>query len=129
MRTPLKRGLDDEIFAVEERIARRRSDLPRLARSTGRRVLHAIASPAGLAAAAALGFLLGGAGTRRARPAKPEKQPRKGGGALKLGTQLLMTGALALIRAQFGSPAGLAQHVLERLPSRSPGGRTHAAPH
>lgn len=128
MRTPLKPGLDDEIFAVEERIARRRSELPRLARSTGRRALHALASPAGLAAAAALGFFLGGAGSRRVRSPKQEKKPAKGGGAFKLGSHLLMTGALALIRAQFGSPAGLAQHVLGRLHSRDPAGRPHAAP-
>jgi len=127
VRTPLKRGLDDEIFAVEERIARRRSELPRLARSTRRRALHALASPAGLAAAAAVGFLLGGAGARRTRGAKQAKAERKGG-AVALTAQLLMTGAVALIRSQFGSPAGLAQHVLERFQSRRQAGQAHAAP-
>jgi hypothetical protein len=120
VKTPLKPGLDDEIYEVEARLSRRRAELPRVARATGRRALHALASPAGLAAAAALGFLAGGGLRRNGRHTQPrwekvqEKEKTKG---IAIGS-LLMSGAVALIRAQFGSPFGLAQAVLGKIQSR-----------
>jgi len=120
VKTPLKPGLDDEIYEVEERISRRRAELPRVARATGRSALHALASPAGLAVAAALGFLAGGGLRRKGGHKEPrwekvqEKEKTKG---IAIGS-LLMSGAIALIRAQFGSPLGMAQVVLEKIQSR-----------
>ena len=117
MKTPLKPSLDDEIYEVEERISRRRAELPRVARATGQGALHALASPAGLAAAAALGFLAGG-GLRRPRrkvPVDRRKSAEKTKGAM-MGS-LVMSGVIALIRAQFGSPAGLARALLSKMRS------------
>lgn len=120
MKTPLRPSLDDEIYEVEERLSRRREALPRVARATGRSAMHKLASPAGLAAAAALGFLAGG-GLRRANGhPKPrwvkveEKEKTKG---IAIGS-LAMSAVIALIKAQFGSPLGMAQAVLGKLQSR-----------
>lgn len=116
MKTPLRPGLDDEIYEVEERISRRRERIPEVAKSTGRTALHAMASPAGLAAAAALGFLIGG-GLRGKAPPRPtverRKTQQKTKGAI-LGS-LVMTGVTALVRAQFGSPANMAKVALEKF--------------
>jgi hypothetical protein len=121
MKTPLKPGLDDEIYEVEERISRRRAAIPRVARATGQSALQALASPMGLAAAALLGFLAGG-GLRN----KPEvkiverRKPQEAGKGIAIGS-LLMSGAIALIKAQFGSPVQMAQVVLAKLQQKSAG--------
>ncbi|HEX6298503.1 MAG TPA: hypothetical protein VFZ74_18190 [Burkholderiales bacterium] len=122
MKTPLKPSLDEEIYEIEERLARRRAELPRVARATGKSALHALASPAGLAAAAALGFLAGGGlrrkNGRRAEPrwvkVDPQQQKTKG---IAIGS-LAMSAAIALIKAQFGSPLEMARVVLAKLQSR-----------
>ena len=120
MKTPLRPSLDDEIYEVEERLSRRREALPRVARATGRSVMHKLASPAGLAAAAALGFLAGG-GLRRANGhPKPrwvkveDKEKTKG---IAIGS-LAMSAAIALIKAQFGTPAEMARVLLHKVQSR-----------
>ena len=122
MKTPLKPSLDDEIYEVEERLARRRAELPRVARATGKSALHALASPAGLAAAAALGFLAGGGlrrknGRARAEPrwVKVDPQPQRKGIAIG---SVAMSAAIGLIKAQFGSPLEMAQVVLAKIQSR-----------
>jgi hypothetical protein len=116
VKTPLRPGLDDEIYEVEARISSRRERIPEVARSTGRSALHAMASPAGLATAAVLGFVIGG-GLRRNGHQRPtverRKTQEKTKGAL-LGS-LVMTGVTALIRAQFGSPANMAKVALEKF--------------
>lgn len=121
MKTPLKPSLDDEIYEVEERLARRRAELPRVARATGRSAMHKLASPAGLAAAAALGFLAGGGfGRNRNHPVKPvverrkQKEQTKG---IAIGS-LAMSAAIALIKAQFGTPAEMARVLLQKIQSR-----------
>lgn len=120
MKTPLRPSLDDEIYEVEERLSRRREALPRVARATGRSAMHKLASPAGLAAAAALGFLAGG-GLRRANGhPKPrwvkveEKEKTKG---IAIGS-LAMSAVIALIKAQFGTPAEMARVLLHKVQSR-----------
>jgi hypothetical protein len=121
LKTPLKPSLDDEIYEVEERLARRRAELPGVARATGRSAMHKLASPAGLAAAAALGFLVGG-GLRRGNGHHPkprwvkveEKEKAKG---IAIGS-LAMSAAVALMKAQFGSPLEMAQAVLSKVKSR-----------
>ncbi|HZM34178.1 MAG TPA: hypothetical protein VFC18_06735 [Burkholderiales bacterium] len=118
MKTPLKPSLDDEIYEVEERIARRRSELPRVARATRQTALHALASPAGLATAAAIGFFAGG-GLRRRPQRKAYVERRKsaqGSKGAMLGS-LLMSGVATLLRSQFGSPAGMAQALLSKVRS------------
>ena len=120
MKTPLRPSLDDEIYEVEERLSRRREALPRVARATGRSAMHKLASPAGLAAAAALGFLVGGGLRRGNGHAKPrwvkveEKEKTKG---IALGS-LAMSVAIALIKAQFGTPAEMARVLLQKVQSR-----------
>ena len=120
MKTPLRPSLDDEIYEVEERLSRRREALPRVARATGRSAMHKLASPAGLAAAAALGFLAGG-GLRRAnghpkpRWVKVEEKERTKGIAIG---SLAMSAVIALIKAQFGTPAEMARVLLHKVQSR-----------
>lgn len=121
MKTPLKPSLDDEIYEIEQRLTRRRVEIPRVARAAGRSALDKVASPAGLAVAVALGFLVGG-GLRRTRyvperregERRQETEKKKG---IAIGS-LLMSGAIALIRAQYGSPFGMAQAVLEKFQGR-----------
>jgi hypothetical protein len=122
VKTPLKPSLDDEIYEVEERLARRRAELPRVARATGKSALHALASPAGLAAAAALGFLAGGglrrkSGRARAEPrwVKVDPYPQKTKG-IAIGS-LAMSAAIGLIKAQFGSPLEMVQVLLAKIQS------------
>ena len=117
MKTPLKPSLDDEIYEVEERLARRRVELPRVARATGRSALHALASPAGLAAAAGVGFLVGGGLRRNGGSKRFEVHKEEKAKGIAIGS-LLMSGAVALIRAQFGSPLGMAHAVLSRIQTR-----------
>ena len=129
MKTPLKPNLDDEIYEVEERLARRRAELPRVARATGRSAMHKLASPAGLAAAAALGFLVGG-GFGRNHPVKPVVERRKQKEqttGIAIGS-LAMSAAIALIKAQFGSPFGMAQAVLAKIRSRRKPSAVPASP-
>ena len=120
MKTPLKPSLDDEIYEVEQRLSRRREALPRVARATGRSAMHKLASPAGLAAAAALGFLAGGGfGRHKNHHAKPvverrkQKEQTKG---IALGS-LAMSAVIALIKAQFGTPAEMARVLLRKVQS------------
>jgi len=122
------RHLNDEILAVESRISHRRAALPRMARDARASALHALASPAGLAAAVALGFLAGG-GVRRRRHHKGDgAKATKASGLLGLA----MSGAMWFVRAKFGSPMGLAHAVLEKIQAAkrsdaSSGARRHAA--
>lgn len=78
MESPLK--LDDEVRRAEERIARRRMELAGLASDLDERTRDAVASPAVLGTAVALGFVLGKA-LRRA-PRKPVA--RRGNGLVDL---------------------------------------------
>lgn len=132
MKTPLKPGLDDEIYQLEERLQRRRAEIPRVARAAGRGALDKVASPGGLAVAVALGFIVGGGlrrtkyvPERRERERRREETPKKKGVAVG---SLLMSAAIALVRAQYGSPFGMAQALLEKFQKRkeppSPSGDT-----
>ncbi|MGQ0545891.1 MAG: hypothetical protein ACT4P3_11245 [Betaproteobacteria bacterium] len=113
MKTPLKPSLDDDIYEVEQRLSRRREELPRVARAAGRRAIDTMASPAGLAAAAALGFLVGGGLRRNSHAKLPERREqerrkdRKTGKGLALGS-LAMSAAVSLIK----------RALLEKLQSR-----------
>jgi hypothetical protein len=109
--------LDPEIDKVEVRIMRRRHELTRVTQESGERAMKTLASPGALIGAALLGFLAGGgiaprhkagharSGRRRNDPAARAVQRTGVVGALA-------TGAMWLVRAKFGSPAGLAQYVM-----------------
>lgn len=91
--------LDDDIRAVEQRIARGRHRLAALAEDCEETARHAIVSPHGLIAVAAVGFMLGEMLRPRRRPA-PTRNAGLGG---------LVGGAIAaLLRARYGNPWSLA---------------------
>jgi hypothetical protein len=97
--------LDDEIRAVEQRIARERDGLIELAGECGETARDSIVSPPALLAVAAFGFVLGEA-LHRARPVAP---------ARKLGLAGAIAGAaFSLVRARYGSPWALAQQAWSR---------------
>src|SRR5262245_18086113 len=110
-------NLDDQIYEVEKRIALRKADLEFGSRAAGRRALKGLGSPAALITAAAVGFAAGGCGRKRKRNGNHH---HNGNGAVSetgLGS-LLMTGATWFIKAQYGSPAGLARAVLGKIQAR-----------
>jgi hypothetical protein len=114
---------DQEIYEVEQRIALRRSQVTRHAREASNRALQTLASPAALAAAALLGFLAAGGIARRVkRPSHPERRKSDHLKAAKATgfVGALTTAAMWFIRAQYGSPAQLAQSLLKKYQSRKP---------
>jgi hypothetical protein len=121
--------LDPDIDDVEARIVRRRHELARIAQEGGQRVkengqraMQKLTSPGVLAGAAAIGFLVGGGAVRRhhhdavakARSGRRSNDPA-GRAAKRTGViGVLVTGAMWLVRARFGSPAGLATYLMSR---------------
>ncbi len=121
--------IDREIHELEQRMARRRHEVADTARAARERAMRKLVSPAGLAAAGAIGFLVTAVLFRKKRaPVYVEAGKVKGGAAISA-VGMLMPVALALIRAQFGSPAGLAQYVLARMKKRSSPGGDARHPH
>jgi hypothetical protein len=102
--------LDDEIRAVEARIARERHGLAALLQDCGETARDAVAAPKSLLAVAMLGFVLGEA-LRPARPAAPPRRRGLGG--------FLTGAALALIRARYGSPWALSRRLWSEAPRRT----------
>jgi hypothetical protein len=100
--------LDEEIRAVEARIARGRTGLATLMGDCEETARDAVAAPKSLLAVAALGFALGEM-LRPARAAPPRSRGVKG---------LLAGAALALIRARYGSPWALARRIWSEAPPR-----------
>lgn len=120
--------IDREIRDIEQRMARRRHELADTARAARARVTRRIASPAGLVTAGVLGFVATVALMRRRRAAPVYVQPGKAKGGTAVGVLgMLMPIALSLVRAQYGSPAGLAQHLLSRM-RKGPSPRSDARP-
>jgi len=107
--------IDDDIRAVEERIARGRNGLAALAEDCEETARDAVASPKSLLAVAALGFVLGEALGRSPRSARS----RKGLAGMLLGA------GVALLRARYGSLWSLAEVVLSRAAERD---RARAGP-
>ena|SRR6185436_13894074 len=107
--------LDEQIAAVENRIARRRLSVELTSRALWRRTVAKVASPAGLLSAGALGFLTVAAIFRR-RPKIVER--RKGGRAPgKWGSVLglVASGAFALLKTQYGGPVQMANKVVQQI--------------
>ncbi|MEA3193982.1 MAG: hypothetical protein QOD26_2315 [Betaproteobacteria bacterium] len=108
--------LDDEIVQIEKRIAGRKTQITRVGKETSRRTLDGLASPVTLAGALALGFAVGGRMGRR-RP--PERRHERAARAKATGIAgLLVSGAMWFVRAQYGSPMGLAQVLIQKFQHR-----------
>jgi hypothetical protein len=121
--------LDPEIDKVEARIMRRRHELTRItqegaqrAKESGQRAVQKLTSPGALAGAAVIGFLVGGGAVRRHQHQKTasirsgrRRSDPAGRAAKRTGViGALVTGAMWLVRAKFGSPAGLATYLMAR---------------
>jgi len=114
------KSIDREIFEVEQRLHMREALIKQTARDARTRSLKALASPASLVGAVALGFLVAArVGRRRAGAPAVSRETKERGKGFALGT-LAMTGATWFIRSQFGGPVGLAQFVLARIRNRKP---------
>ncbi len=114
------KSVDREIFEVEQRLHMREALIKQTARDAKARSLKALASPASLAGAVALGFLVAnGIGRRRARGPAVSRETKERGKGFALGT-MLMTAATWFIRSQFGGPMGLAQFVAAKIKNRKP---------
>ena len=109
---------DQEIFEVEQRIARRRAQLKRDVLEVRERTVRRLASPLALLAAAGLGFVLANSFARRRRePPHPERRKSDHIKAAKATgfAGLLTTGAMWLIRLKYGSPVQAAQALLQKI--------------
>ena len=112
---------DQEIYEVEQRIALRRSQVVRHSKEAGRRSLQALASPAALIGAAALGFFAATAvAKRQQKPKHPERRKSDHTKAAKATglAGILLPAAMWFVRAQWGSPVAAAQAVLGKFQGR-----------
>ena len=109
-------SIDDDIRAVEERIARERNGLAALAEDCQETARDVVASPKSLLAVAAVGFMLGEALHRSPR----SRRSRSAGFA-----GMLLGAGAALLRARYGSPWSLAEAILSRAAERN---RARAGP-
>lgn len=103
---------DDEIRALEERLMREREVLMHQAEDLTDRARALAVSPKGLLAAAAVGFLLGELSRPRRRQHQ-DSMPRKLGFGGVIGGM-----ALALIKAQYGSPLAFAHAAWDYVAAR-----------
>ncbi len=104
---------DQDISEVEQRIALRRQAVAVASRDSSRRALVALTSPGALIGAAVVGFLAGGFGRREPKHTDRRKDSAK---AAKTGIAgAVMSGAMWLVRARFGGPAGLAQFLMRKF--------------
>jgi hypothetical protein len=116
------KSIDAEIYQVEQRLRLREAAIRHEARELKTRTAKALMSPASIAAALALGFLVaGGIGRRRARRNAPavSQETKEQGKGFALGG-LAMTAATWFIRNQFGGPVGLAKYVTAKIKNRNP---------
>jgi hypothetical protein len=116
---------DQEIFEVEQRIASRRAQVKMRGREAGTRALQALASPAALVGAAALGFFAAAAVAKRQhKPKHPERRKSDHVKAAKATgfAGVLLSAAMWFVRAQWGSPVRATQVLLERFKKTSPRG-------
>lgn len=112
------KSIDREIFEVEQRLHMREALIKQTARDAKSRSLKALASPASLVGAVALGFVVATrVGRRRASAPAVSQQTKEQTKGFALGT-LAMTGATWFIRSQFGGPVGLAQFLLAKIKNR-----------
>jgi hypothetical protein len=118
---------DQEIYEVEQRIASRRSQVVRHSKEAGTRTLQALASPAALIGAAALGFFAAAAvAKRQQKPKHPERRKSDHMKAAKATglAGILLPAAMWFVKAQWGSPVAAAQAVLQKFQA----GKTATSP-
>ena len=112
---------EQEIYEVEQRLALRRSQVVRNSKDAGRRAMQALASPAALIGAAALGFFVAAAVAKREqKPKHPERRKSDHTKAAKATglAGILLPAAMWLVKAQWGSPVAAAQAVLQKFQNR-----------
>jgi hypothetical protein len=112
---------DREIYEVEQRIALRRAQLVRHSKEAATRSMQALASPAALIGAAALGFFAAGAmAKRQQKPKHPERRKSDHTKAAKATglVGILLPAVMWFVRAQWGSPVAAAQAMLAKLQAR-----------
>ncbi len=115
--------LDTEIHDLEQRLAQRRVKVELLARAAGRRTVRNLVSPVGLLTAGVIGFL---AVTTVARKRHAVREPAVKKSVLTSLLGLAASAAFAFIRAQYGSPAQIAETILLKM-RKSPAGDSRAA--
>lgn len=104
---------DDEIRVVEERLVREREALAYQAERLGQKARDTAASPKGLVVAAAVGFLIGELSRPRHHHHHSQHSPHSATPTKKIGLGGVIGGmALALMRAQYGSPLGFGRAAL-----------------
>jgi hypothetical protein len=116
----MSKHIDDEIYELEQRISRRRHSLEYLARTAKNTAVRKLMSPLGLISAAGIGLIATLGLTRRktvhVAPARVGKAGRLAGIA-----SVLASVAFSVLRAQFGSPAQIAQMLMAKFQkSRQP---------
>ena len=111
----MSKHIDDEIYELEQRISRRRHSIEYIARTAKNTAVRKLTSPLGLISAAGIG-LVATLGLMRRKtvhhyaPARVSKGGRLAGIAGVLGSV-----AFSLLRAQFGSPAQMAQMLIAKF--------------
>jgi hypothetical protein len=114
--------IDDEIYELEQRLARRRHSIEYLAGAAKNRAMKGLLSPVTLISAAGLGFIatLGLARRRKVQYVPAHAVGKAGRFAGIAG--VLASVAFSVLRAQFGSPTQIAQMLLAKFqkPSRPP---------
>jgi hypothetical protein len=117
------RALDDDIRAVELRLARRRSGLGLLARDWAAALRDTLVSGRSLLGVAAFGFAVG----EMLRPrGVPDARARRGGRSARAGGALLALASF-LLHARFGSPWQIAWAAMRAWRRQRPAGAPVAA--
>jgi hypothetical protein len=106
--------IDHEIHELEQRIAQRRHLIERTAHVTKEVAIKKVLSPVGLLSAAGIGFIATLGLTRRRHEYAAPKAVGKGGRIAGIAS-VLASVAFAMLRAQFGGPAQMAQLVLAKF--------------
>ncbi len=106
---------DEDIRVVEERLVREREALAHQAERIVQNARNTAASPKGLLVAGAIGFLIG----ELSRPRHHHHHSAPSATQTKIGLGSLVGGvALALMRAQYGSPLGFGRAALQYAADR-----------
>ncbi len=107
--------LDEQILEVEKRLARRRMAVELTARASWHRAVSRLVSPAGLLGAAALGFVAVAAVLRRRPKIVERRKSARAAGKWGSLLGLAASGALALLKSQYGGPVQMAGRVVEKV--------------
>ena len=115
--------IDEDIRVVETRLAERRHRLERTAQLAKHRASKTIFSPAGILSAAGLGLLAAvGLLRKRSEPRYAYVRHQRSGKLAGIAS-VLASVVFTLLRAQFGSPAQMAQLVLSKMKKAPSHGR------